>query len=57
MNDDVNHMQTLLWKVSYSDVSMYFESRDAANHNYEAFKRAGLDPRMEEYQLIRTFTS
>jgi hypothetical protein len=55
MNDRDNPAQKVsLWRVSYGDTSMYFEEENLARHNFEAFRRADLNPRMEEYQLIRT---
>jgi hypothetical protein len=39
-----------LWKVSHSDVVMYFDDETAAKHNYDAFARAGMHPTIDVYR-------
>lgn len=56
-NDIPLNQQYLLWKVFYGDVVMYFEDEGRATHNFEAFKRAGLNPTMQEYRLVSTISA
>lgn len=40
-----------LWKVSHDDVVMYFHDEGSAKHNYDAFARAGMHPKLDVYRL------
>lgn len=51
------NQQAMLWKVSYGDIVMFFEDEELAKHNFEAFKRAELNPSVQEFRLASTISA